>query len=76
LRDWVSLIEKHDRELGDQLRRAANSVLLNLAEGQKFANGNRRKHYDIAQGSANEVRQDRSDAEYPLRSTSRRDLRT
>jgi four helix bundle protein len=34
----------------------AISVLLNLAEGQKFNNGNRRKHYEIAQGSANEVK--------------------
>ena len=30
--------------------------MLNLGEGQKFANGNRRKHYEIAQGSANEVK--------------------
>jgi hypothetical protein len=29
---------------------------LNLGEGQKFQNGNRRKHYEIAHGSANEVR--------------------
>ena len=31
-------------------------MLLNLAEGQKFEDGNRRKHYAIAQGSANEVK--------------------
>lgn len=31
-------------------------MLLNLGEGQKFQNGNRRKHYEIAQGSANEVK--------------------
>ena len=31
-------------------------MLLNLAEGQKFQNGNRRKHYEIAHGSANEVK--------------------
>ncbi len=31
-------------------------MLLNLGEGQKFNNGNRRKHYEIAQGSANEVK--------------------
>jgi hypothetical protein len=30
--------------------------VLNLGEGRKFNNGNRGKHYDIAQGSANEVK--------------------
>lgn len=52
----VVQIKHEDRELADQLKRAAQSVLLNLAEGQKFSNGNRRRHYEIAQGSANEVR--------------------
>ena len=56
LRPVVPVIEKHDRDLADQIRRAATSVLLNLAEGAKFENGNRRRHYEIAQGSANEVR--------------------
>jgi four helix bundle protein len=56
LRELVSRIREHDRDLADQLHRAATSVLLNLAEGQKFNNGNRRKHYEIAQGSANEVK--------------------
>ena len=56
LRPIVPVIERQDRALADQLKRAASSVLLNLAEGQKFNNGNRRKHYEIAQGSANEVK--------------------
>ncbi len=56
LRPLVPVIQENDRELADQLKRAAQSVLLNLAEGQKFNNGNRRKHYEIAQGSANEVK--------------------
>lgn len=56
LRPIVPVIERRDRALADQLKRAASSVLLNLAEGQKFTNGNRRKHYEIAQGSANEVK--------------------
>jgi four helix bundle protein len=30
--------------------------LLNLAEGQRFTNGNKLRHYEIAQGSANEIR--------------------
>jgi four helix bundle protein len=56
LRPLVRMIEQRDRDLADQLRRAATSVLLNLGEGRKFNNGNRRKHYEIAQGSANEVK--------------------
>jgi len=56
LRPVVPTIAKHNKDLGDQLYRAASSILLNLAEGQKFTNGNRRKHYEIAHGSANEVR--------------------
>jgi four helix bundle protein len=56
LRPLVPAIRKHDADLADQLRSAAQSVLLNLGEGQKFANGNRRKHFEIAQGSANEVK--------------------
>lgn len=56
LRPVVPAIHAHDRDLADQLRRAAQSVLLNLAEGQTFSNGNRRKHFEIAQGSANEVK--------------------
>ncbi len=56
LRPLVPVIRSNDRDLADQLRRAAQSVLLNLGEGQKFQNGNRRKHYEIAQGSANEVK--------------------
>ena len=56
LRPLVPGIQASDRDLADQLKRAAQSVLLNLAEGQKFEDGNRRKHYAIAQGSANEVK--------------------
>lgn len=56
LRGPVAVIEKHDSALADQLYRAASSVLLNLGEGQKFQDGNRRKHFAIAQGSANEVK--------------------
>jgi len=52
----VPIVERNDRELGDQIRRAANSVSLNLGEGQRSAKGNRQKHYAIAHGSANEVK--------------------
>jgi four helix bundle protein len=56
LRDVVPIIAKSNKDLADQVYRAASSVLLNLAEGQKFQNGNRKKHYEIAHGSANEVK--------------------
>jgi four helix bundle protein len=56
LREVVPLIERSDRDLADQMRRAASSVVLNLAEGQRSAKGNKHKHYAIAHGSANEVK--------------------
>ena len=56
LRTLVPQIERHDRDLADQLKRAASSVALNLAEGQRLTKGNKGKHYAIAHGSANEVR--------------------
>lgn len=52
----VPQIKREDLELADQLKRAVQSVLLNLAEGQKFSDGNRLRHYKIAHGSSNEVR--------------------
>ena len=56
IRELMPAIEERDRNLGDQLRRAATSVVLNLAEGQRSAKGNKQKHYAIAHGSANEVK--------------------
>jgi four helix bundle protein len=56
LRPLVPEVEKTDKDLADQMRRAASSVVLNLAEGQRSAKGNRHKHYSIAHGSANEVK--------------------
>ena len=56
LRELVPVIERLDRDLADQVRRAASSVVLNLAEGQRSAKGNKQKHYAIAHGSANEVK--------------------
>jgi four helix bundle protein len=56
LRPIVPAIERHDRDLADQLRRAASSIALNLAEGNQSAKGNRQKHFAIAHGSASEVR--------------------
>ena len=49
-------IRKHDGKLANQIRDAANSVILNLAEGNR-RNGRDRLHlWNIAAGSADEVR--------------------
>jgi four helix bundle protein len=56
IRPLMPVIERHDRDLADQLRRASTSVVLNLAEGAKSAKGNKQKHFAIAHGSAGEVR--------------------
>jgi four helix bundle protein len=55
LRPIVEVISQHDRNLADQMKRAATSVLLNLAEGQRRAAGNKRRAYEIAHGEAREV---------------------
>jgi four helix bundle protein len=52
----AKLIEKHDRDLACQLRRAATSVVLNIAEGSGSFGGNRKQRYHSAMGSAYEVR--------------------
>lgn len=52
----IPTIAKHDRDLVAQLQRAASSVALNLAESQGRAGGDRRRHFQIAAGSAFEVR--------------------
>jgi four helix bundle protein len=56
LRPIAAKIERNDRALADQLRRAATSIALNLAEGAQSLKGNKPKHYAIAHGSAAEVR--------------------
>ena len=56
LRPLVPVIERHNHSLADQLFRAASSIAMNLAEGQRSQKGNQHKHYSIAHGSANEVK--------------------
>ncbi|MBW2507021.1 MAG: four helix bundle protein [Deltaproteobacteria bacterium] len=52
----VVLIRQQDAKLGDQLRRAAQSVVLNIAEGRGNDAGNARLRFATACGSAKEVR--------------------
>ena len=41
LRIVMPQIERNDRDLADQIKRAASSVALNLAEGQRLTKGSR-----------------------------------
>ena len=52
----VSAIGRHDSDLARQLRRAASSVTLNLAEGSGSQGRNRNARYFNALGSARETR--------------------
>ena len=56
LRTLLPAVQRFDRELATQIRTAATSVTLNLSEGQRSGGGNQRRHYEIAHGSANEVK--------------------
>lgn len=48
--------ELRTRMPASQLCTAATSVTLNLSEGQRSGGGNQRRHYELAHGSANEVK--------------------
>jgi len=52
----VHLIREHDKSLADQLKRAAQSVVLNIAEARGNDAGNARARFCTACGSAKEVR--------------------
>ena len=56
LRGVMPAIKRADRNLADQIGRAATSVALNLAEGSQRTAGGQRHMYEIALGSAAEVR--------------------
>jgi four helix bundle protein len=56
LRPIVETLARRDRDLADQIRRAASSAALNLAEGAKRIGKDQTHHYRIAAGSAAEVR--------------------
>jgi four helix bundle protein len=55
LRPVIEEIEKRDRDLGRQLRRASSSVALNMQEGAGSHGGTRRERYRSALGSARET---------------------
>lgn len=56
LRPLVEIIKRRDKSLADQLQRAANSIALNLAEGEMSDAGTQRSRFFTAAGSANESR--------------------
>lgn len=56
LHPLVQAIKRRDKSLADQLQRAANSVALNLAEGEMSDPGTQRARFCTAAGSANEAR--------------------
>jgi four helix bundle protein len=56
LKPVLEELAQKDRALTDQMRRAASSVVLNLAEGSRRAGKDRVHFFRIAAGSAAEVR--------------------
>jgi four helix bundle protein len=52
----LSLVPRQgERVLLDQLERAGQSIILNIAEGAaRHSNGDKRRHYEFAKGSAGE----------------------
>ena len=56
VRPLIDAIGRHDKSLKDQLRRAAQSIHLNLSESRGFWNGHRVARIRTALGSAYECR--------------------
>ena len=48
-------IRRHNASLGKQLATAAESVALNIGEGRDRRDGDQRRHYEMAAGSAGEL---------------------
>ena len=56
LREPADALARHDADLARQLRRAATSVALNVAEGARRQGKDRKHLFTVAAGSAAEVR--------------------
>jgi four helix bundle protein len=56
LREVVARLRSRDAKLADEIRRAATSIVLNLAEGSKRAGLDRTHHFRLSHGSAAEVK--------------------
>ena len=52
----LELVRSHDKKLANQMKRACQSVLLNIAEGRGNKEGNAKLRFATACGSAKEVR--------------------
>jgi four helix bundle protein len=55
LRAIEPIVRRRDKDLADQLRRAGQSVVLNIGEGNLSGGGHKRARFETAMGSANEV---------------------
>ena len=56
LRPVVAQLRRHSADAADQVERAASSVVLNLAEGDRRRGRDPRRFWDMAHGSAAEIR--------------------
>jgi len=56
LRPMVAQLRKHSPEAADQVERAASSIVHNLAEGSRRNGRDPRRFFDMAHGSAGEIR--------------------
>ena len=56
VREVIGRVGQRDPDLARQIRRAASSVALNVAEGNRRAGRDRRYAFRVAAGSADEVR--------------------
>jgi len=56
IKPLVDRINRRDRALADQLRRAASSVALNIGEARYSRGGNSTARFENAMGSASEAR--------------------
>src|SRR4249920_701854 len=56
LRPVVAQLRQYSPEAADQVERAASSIVLNLAEGGRRHGRDPRRFFDMAHGSAGEIR--------------------